>query len=125
MSIQVKAEFESVDAAEIASRYIRSHLNGIEHIHVLSRRKPANHQSARTDGSIGGYYNQANRIVYGATSDNKGMEDHGNDAQGTIEPELRRDAVLSVTVIDDMGRACASMMRSLGGLHMEESVAKG
>lgn len=120
MSIQVKAEFESVDAAEIASRYMRSHLDGIEHIHILSRKKPANHQTGRTDGSIGDYYNQANNLVYGATSDNKGLEDRGNRALGAIEPNLRRDAVLSVTVTNEMGRACAGMMRSLGGMRIEE-----
>ena len=46
MSIQIKAEFESVHAAENASRYLRYHLEGIERIHIVSRRQsvfPKNH----------------------------------------------------------------------------------
>lgn len=118
MSIQVRAEFESVDAAEIASRYVRSHLEGIEHINILSRKKSANHQMARTDDSIGGYYNQANNIAYGATSDNRHLDIRRIDDVEAIEPSLRRDAILSVTVENTIGDNCSSMMRSLGGRHI-------
>ena len=109
MSIQIKAEFESVDAAEIASRYMRAHLEGIEHIHILSRKKPAT------------TYDPTGRFVYGATSDNKDLDNRRGHSVAATEPSLRRDAVLSVTVSNPMERACAGMMRSLGGMRVSQN----
>ena len=88
MNVQIKAEFESVDTAEIASRYMRAHLKGIEQIDILSRKKSI----PRNENSI-----------------------------SVIEPDLRRDAVLSITVNSPMEQACAGMMRSLGGMRINKA----
>lgn len=89
MSVQIKAKFESVDAAEIASRYLRAHLEGIERIDIVSRKK----SFSRDENFI-----------------------------SAIEPDLRRDAVLSITVNTPMEHACSGMMRSLGGSQINKVI---
>ena len=117
MSKKITAQFHSVDAAEIASRFMRSHLEGIERICVISRRRVYDENS---DYAItGGYMNHMNGFAYGATSDNRHAPDDRVDQDSQFEPALRREAYLAVTTDDENARSAEKLMRSLGGLSIK------
>lgn len=116
MSKKITAQFHSVDAAEIAARFVRSHIDGIEDIAVISRKRVTDEGHGFYDGH--GYLNQMNGFAYGATSNNRSQPNNMLKEDEVIEPALKREAYLSVTVEDDLSPRAERLMRSLGGLQI-------
>ena len=94
---KVSARFHSAEAAEIASRFMRAHLEGVDRISVVSRRRAADVKVNYNRG----FLNMA--------------EGGRHDVGGAVR---RREAYLSVTTAGDSDEA-VRLMRSLGGVEVK------